>query len=310
MATDNFTDQGIHNKLHSLQCLEDLTSGMRSQMRGLSVVNIVLSITAILGNTLILIALQKESSLHPPSKLLLRNLAATDLFVGLILEPVAVFQWISVISERSNLCHYAIKVHFILGFLLGSVSILTLTAISVDRLLALLLGLRYKQVVTLKRTFVIAIAIWILSTIAVTMYFWNYRITLWCAFIGQAVCLPITIFSYTKIFLTLRRHQTQVRGDLHQQPNQTSALNIARYRKAVSCALWLQVFLVICYLPNGIVQTLTAIPSKMSRSVLLARKYTVTLVYLNSSLNPILYYWKIKEVREAVKGTIKHVLCS
>ena len=46
--------------------------------------NYVLSITATLGNTVILFALNKESSLHPPSKLLYRCLALTDLLVGTI----------------------------------------------------------------------------------------------------------------------------------------------------------------------------------------------------------------------------------
>ena len=40
-----------------------------------------------------------------------------------------------------------------------------------------------------------------------------------------------------------------------------------------------------------------------------ARSYTITLVYLNSSLNPILYCWKVEEVRKTVKDTIGGVLC-
>ena len=51
----------------------------------ISVLNIPQSITAILGNALIIVALQKLSSLHPASRLLLGCLAATDLGVGLII---------------------------------------------------------------------------------------------------------------------------------------------------------------------------------------------------------------------------------
>ena len=50
----------------------------------LSSLNIFLSITATLGNVLILVALRNVSSVHPPTKLLLRCLAVTDLCVGLI----------------------------------------------------------------------------------------------------------------------------------------------------------------------------------------------------------------------------------
>ena len=127
----------------------------------LSVLNIFLSIAAFLGNTLILAALHKESSLQPPSKLLFRNLAITDLCVGIIAEPLAVTYWISAVNERWNICRFAAAAASIISCLLCSVSLCTLTAISVDRLLALLLGLRYRQVVTLKRTYVTVIVFWV-----------------------------------------------------------------------------------------------------------------------------------------------------
>ena len=73
----------------------------------LLVLNISVSITAFLGNSLILVALQKESSLHPPSKLLYRNLAITDLCVGVIVEPVYVAYFMSVLSDKWDICLYA-----------------------------------------------------------------------------------------------------------------------------------------------------------------------------------------------------------
>ena len=113
------------------------------------------------GNALILIALGKEFSLHPPSKLLLRCLATTDFCVGLTSEPLAVTDWMSIMNEHWKICRYVYKAAFIVGHLLSGVSVLTLTAISVDRLLALLLALRHRQVVPLKRTYVIVITFWI-----------------------------------------------------------------------------------------------------------------------------------------------------
>ena len=53
--------------------------------------NIFLSITATLGNALILVALRKISSIYPPTKLLFRCLAVTDLCVGLLCQPLDVF---------------------------------------------------------------------------------------------------------------------------------------------------------------------------------------------------------------------------
>ena len=66
-------------KTIELFCSAVVAGGIPNQLISLSVLNIFLSTTAFLGNTLILVALHKESSLHLPSKLLLRNLAKTVL---------------------------------------------------------------------------------------------------------------------------------------------------------------------------------------------------------------------------------------
>ena len=126
--------------------------------------------------------------------------------------------------------------------------------------------------------------------------------------IGIPLHLIMSIFSYTKIFLTLRRHNTQIHSHNVPQPHQTNQLNIARYKKAVSTAIWLQLTLVACYLPHGAKTALRA-KSGLSVSVYHGSIYTVTLIFLNSSLNPILYCWKLGEVRQAVKDTIGPVLC-
>ena len=72
--------------------------------------------------------------------------------VGIIVEPIAVTYWVSQAMQRSDICRYAIYLTYVTGHVLFLLSLLTITAISIDRLLALLLGLRYRQVVTLKRT--------------------------------------------------------------------------------------------------------------------------------------------------------------
>lgn len=108
----------------------------------LSALNIIISITAILGNLLIIAALPKVSSLHSSSKLLFRCLACTDLCVGIILQPLNISYLIS--PEDTKLCYYLEIISNVAAVIFCGVSMQTLTAISVDRLLALLLGLRYR----------------------------------------------------------------------------------------------------------------------------------------------------------------------
>ena len=310
MALKNVTEDENHKTVQELFCSAEFIRGVDGEILFLSALNIFLSITAFLGNTLIVVALHKESSLHPPSKLLYRNLAITDLCVGIIAEPLFVIYLIFVVNERWDICYYADWAASFSGLTLCVVSSLKVTAISVDRLLALLLGLRYRQVVTYRRTCITVTAFWILSIVGASTLFWNRLITSWFQYKVAALCLVTTTVAYTKIFCTLRHNQIHVQNHTAQgQPSQAiPALNIARYRKAVYSALWVQGTLVICYLPYVIVVALK--PKRgMSLSIYRAQQFTATLVYLNSSLNPLLYCWKIREVRQAVKETLRQLFC-
>ena len=152
-AKCNFTKDETQEASRELFCSAEFTKEVHSELIFLSVFNTFLALTAFLGNTLILLALKNETSLHPPSKLLYRCLALTDLSVGVILQPVSVAYWMSVVNERWDICYYADLSSLITSYFLCSVSLMTLSAISVDRLLALLLVLRYRQAVTLNQQF-------------------------------------------------------------------------------------------------------------------------------------------------------------
>ena len=166
----------------------------------LLVSHIVLSITAVVGNALILVALYRESSLHPASKLLYRNLAITDICVGFTVDPLGIIRFTPMANKREHICHQVYKCSVIISYTLCSVSLLTMTVLSLDRLLALLLGLRYRQVVTLNRTYATITLLWLVSTINATMYLLNPLITCWSANIGIALCLVTSILAYSRIF--------------------------------------------------------------------------------------------------------------
>ena len=104
MAIANATGHEKQQTFQQLLCSAGLTAGIHGQLTFISVLNSFLSITAFLGNALILAALRKESSLHPPSKLLLRSLATTDLCVGLIVQPLFATYLMSVVNEHWNIC--------------------------------------------------------------------------------------------------------------------------------------------------------------------------------------------------------------
>ena len=312
MARNNLTGGGVLMETYQeLLCSPSLAGELQQQSIYLAVVNVILSLTSILGNFLILVALRKESSLHPPSKLLYRCLATTDLLVGLVSQPLYIIYWISIAKEHWNLCRYTRDAAYTSSNAFCGVSLGTMTAITVDRLIALLLGMRYKQTVTLKRTNIILAALWVLCGVAALCYILDYRITLWSTYIGIPSCFLISMVSYTKIFHTLIHHQAQVQVHDQLQSSQPNSLNISRYRKAVYSALWVQLSLVVCYIPFIVVEIVIVEASKrtFSSHLLVTRGKAATLLYFNSTLNPFLYCWKISEVRRAVKQIIRQVLC-
>ena len=277
--------------------------------------NIFLSITATLGNALILVTLRNVFSIHPPTKLLFRCLAVTDLYVGLICQPLDVYWTLG--NFTIELAHVFI---FFYNVLL-TVSPLTSAAISVDRLLALLLGLRYRHVVTLCRVRVLIACVWFIavsnaSLRLVNAFQFKYKVLFACSFWTFIalimVSIIISIFSYTKIFLTLRHQQAQVRD--HVQPEQScrvrSVLNIARYKKTVYSVAWIQFAMLACYGPRIVMLFLRRFGNVVfSTEIEIADRFFFCVFFFNSSLNPVLYCWRIKDVRQEVKNIIRKFLC-
>ena len=289
----------------NIRCPEEFHQGLDNQIPSLSVINILLGITAIVGNIVILFALHKETSLNQASKVLLRNLVASDLCVGFaqITEGV---RGISILQEQWQICRLLYLVTVIAGSISIAVSLWTITAISVDRLLALLLKLRYRQVVTIRKVYAVAVASWICNGVgfASLSYFsldgWKVH-----AVTTIVVCLTTSMYCYTRIFFILR-DQHKVHNNLPDKENKTNRVATTRYRKTLSSALWLQLALLFCYLPYLLLAPFTHRQFLHNRSSALSTAFffTITLMYFNSTLNPILYFWKIKEIRRAVKDIL------
>ena len=265
--------------------------------------SIFLAIASSVGNFVILSALYRVSSIYPPTKLFFRCLAATDLCVGLIVQPLYTTSIMSYAMEMNeNVSYYTGKICATSSTILCGVSLLTTTVISVDRLLALLLGLRYRTYVTLRRARFVITCIWIMMATIAMIGLWKADVFNKVTSVMTVLSLITSMSSYGKIYLTLRKHQTQIQKDsTHGQPYVVGfAVNIARYRKTVSSILWVQLALLACYAPYGIV-------AGMKINTLACYLVSSALVHFNSTLNPILYCWKIREVRKAVKDTIQQL---
>ena len=275
--------------------------------------NIVLAFTATLGNTLILIALHKVSSIYPPTKCLLRCLAMTDFCVGVIVQPLLAVFLMEIAGGKWRILYSTLS---IFNYTFCGFSFATATAISVDRLLALLLGLKYRHTVTLRRVRCFVVC-FLLATIVngfiyslVSRDFANIA-----DFFVIITSLFLSVFSHAKIFLKLRQRQAQQRqhtyNEGHEQANRGGIpMNIERYKKIVGTIAWVQLALVFCYSPVFVLVILSIVTKTDWYKIgSIFHISALTVVYFNSTLNPILFCWKIREVRETVKTTVKQICC-
>ena len=213
------------------------------------------------------------------------------------------------VHEHWSICRFVLDASLATSYVLHSVSLMTTTAISVDRLLAWLLGLRYKQIVNLRHIYVALTLFWVVPCIDTLFFLFVPHIPPWLGPIIIPSCLVISVASYIKIFRTLSRQQAQIQDHVQQQPSQPNALNMARCKKAMYSALWMQLALVVCCVPLSIVVLVITHTKTYSPLLMVIREIAITFAYLHSTLDPFLYCWKIHEVRRAVKQIIRQVMC-
>ena len=276
-------------------------------------VNIFLSITATLGNVLILVALYKVSSVKAPTKLLLRSLTVTDLCVGVVVQPL--FVPLLLYPDFMTKINIFIPIFLAqsgLSYTLCPVSFLIATAMTIDRFLALRLRLRYRNVVNLPRVRVAIALCWLIGIYnGLTFLFLSYPITLR----QMAGCFVLwTIISltfYTVICLTIRKQQAQVlenKGPLSSSSGIFPS-RLAVYKNILSGIAWVQLALAGCYFLFAICVIIEIATNVRGENFNILCMSAVTLVYFNSSINPILYCWKMKQVRRAAKVTVLQVFC-
>ena len=269
--------------------------------------NVFLSVIALIGNLLVLVALRKVTSINPPTKLLFQCLAVTDFCVGLIEEPLFVAVMLRNFASPTA-SYYVIKVYVALSFILCGVSIMTAATISIDRLLALILGLSYKLTVTVERVRKLVIIVW-LGSFSVGLLHWiGLGFKAYCTTFGVTFFSIFTTgFSFTKIVLKLRQQQAQVQQRVAQEQvnGGQMPLNIARYKKMVHTVAWLQMALIVCYMPYMFLLLFAIVTQRFANAFLY--RSAITVVFLNSSINPILYCWRIREVKREVKNILKQI---
>ena len=178
--------------------------------------------------------------------------------------------------------------------------------VSVDRFLAIHLHLRYQELVTHKRVVAVVILIWVLSVFVSFLVFWvPLDIYALVIIIITLLGLIITTMVYIRIYLAVRRHKNQIQVQQVQQVAQTGEIaNVSSTIKSSVGIFYVYLVFLVCYLPYLISLVVSKI---IGPSIILKRFsiFSVTLVCLNSSLNPVIYCLRMGHIRHAVINMLK-----
>ena len=270
-----------------------------------SILNSIFSLITCVGNVVILHAIRKTEDLHSPSFALLYCLATSDLLVGAICQPFFVAYKIAEIVDNFSAYCTLRMFQSVSSWITSGVSLLTLAAVSIDRLLALTLHLRYNMIVTIPRVFQTASVIWMFSITVVMLRFWMSNDWMFFPVVILLLTFLVTTLSTSKIFQIVRRHQRQINDQnvAGIVSLQTNTVNVLKCRRSAVTVLYVYGLFLIFYLPfcvTMIVETFVG----YTKTVKIAYDYVTTAVFINSFLNPVVYCWRIREIRRAVKNEL------
>ena len=273
-----------------------------------SVANIFILVTATLGNSGILAALRRCRTLHPPSKALLYSLVLSDLGVGVLVIPLKLALNLAVVLRNPSLYCLLWRPFRIIAAVMGTVSFFTSTAIALDRYLAFRLRMRYHQLITLRKVVLLLIAEWILAIIWACTQIVNDTLNRVLGTVAILSCVVITVVCYQRIYKGLRRQAAliQVRCQPTINQNNSSTFNVGDYKRTVGNMVWVYCCLLVCYVPYYL--NLILLIAFDSHALVLAKNVTSVVIYSNSSLNPVIYCWKMKEIRKE-SFVIYHSIC-
>ena len=268
------------------------------------VLNVFSALTAIVFNSITIQAIRKTSSLPNPLKILLLSLAYSDLAVGLVAQPL----WIVTLSREEDT-----EVLCIIQSALANASFLGIMALNVDRFLAVHLHLRYRELVTYKRVLSLAILTWVFSALLSSICRWitedlsefmNITIIVW------SLCLIFLTVISCRLYFAVRVHTEQIQAlQLKQTALSDEVANASRLRKSAVSSFYVNFVFLVCFLPfycsliGKFFKSEAFVNSQIWQELFSLSR---TLMFMNSCLNPVIYCWRMRDIRHAIKDILRN----
>ena len=264
----------------------------------------VLPVLSIGGSGLLLIVITKYLQLrHAPSNLLLASLAVADLLTGLLVQPLHGIACVCVLAGNKCSSISLSNVHFYVGSLLTYSSCLNIAVITIDRYICIVESLRYHTIMTKARAIQAIIISWAISAVLpVTRLIPSYPLTL--IKVSQitliSAVLSVIIFCYIKISSISRRHKK----DICCQIQAVTRGPIEQDFKSVNTVFLVVGAVILSYGPLLAVQVCLTF-DVMKYQVKILHPFAVTFCLLNSSLNPLIIFFRSRKIHRFLSRLLK-----
>ena len=270
-----------------------------------AIINIVSAPFAVVSNLLIAVAIFNIARLRTPSNLLIGCLALSDVLVGLAVQPGYITYRLMENQHRSVPCFVRI-VYANAFYICCGVSFMSLTAVSYERFVAVRLRARYNDVFSSKRVLRYMMAIWILNLLLTSLQWAGInKESRGMHLIVWFLCLLVSGTANIRIGFILRRRRHQVQS--HQQTTTEHTRRRREEKLTRSISFIVGVYLLF----NMPVLLVTIYHQILGQDIKTYNHYswTETLAFLNSCTNPLICYWKSRQIRQGVILTMKRLSC-
>ena len=258
------------------------------------------------GNAFILAAIWKNPSLRTPSYVLLAGLSLTDFCSGLLSQPFyVVYKLAELAGERKVICITGVITQSV-GYFFSSLTVIVMTLIAVERWL----HMSRRTLLTVRRvaTLYITSAVLLIVLDAVHMYGWyytnrNFRTVIVIFVFCTTLCFVLTAFAYYKVYRIIRHHQSQIRAS-------ENPIDMEKYKKSVFTILYILALFLLSYVPYvGCLLVVNILDIFGTKSSSAAFNVCGAIVFFSSFVNPLLFYWRIKDIRHSVASIAGNLLC-
>lgn len=269
-----------------------------------AIISAVLTLPAF-ANIFIIYAIKTTPSLHKPSFLLIANLAVSDLGLALFAQPVSLAGQILDYLGNYEAALKLMEPALVISFFFSGSSVFTLSAISVDRYLAVRLKLQYGSTVTINRVIGNILLIWTIALFnAMGVLYLGHDLTSAINTAGLLLSNGTMFVLYYKSHQLLQKQFTRVTNQADRnnvnKNEMTSNLNLFRFRNTLTTMIIVVICLIICYIPITYVMFRMAIYLKFDRATIIMYFITCNVNHFNSSLNPIILLIRMKPIQNAV----------